>query len=161
MQTADEKNTEAGASERSGATLHPLNAERSGEAPASPPLDTGSTARAKRRSFTAGEKAKILKELDGLPHGSRGAYLRQMHIYSSLVDRWRKQRDQGLEAKRGPKGKPQDVKELEKRLHESEVRNRELERKLRRSELVIELQKKIQIAFDPGPESPEKPEPEG
>ena len=66
--------------------------------------------------------------------------------------------DQGNE--RGPKGKPQEVKDLERRLHEAEVRSRQLETKLKRAELVIDLQKKIQIAFGQSQESPEKPEPE-
>lgn len=155
----DETKNEAGASERSGAPLELNEAQRSGEAPASPGAP-GPQSRQRRRVYSAGEKAKILKELDSLPHGGQGAYLRQAKLYSSLVDRWRKQRDEGLEAKRGPKGKPQEVKDLERRLHEAEVRSRQLETKLKRAELVIDLQKKIQIAFGQSQESPEKPEPE-
>jgi len=161
MRPADDNKNEAGASERSGAPTQHNEAERSGEAPASAggPAPAPSAKR-QRRVYSAGEKAKILKELDALPHGGQGAYLRQAKLYSSLVDRWRKQRDQGLEAKRGPKGKPPDVKYLEKRLHEAEVRSRQLETKLKRAELVIDLQKKIQIAFGQSQESLEKPEPE-
>lgn len=155
----DETKNEAGASERNGAPLELNEAQRSGEAPASPGAP-GPQSRQRRRVYSAGEKAKILKELDSLPHGGQGAYLRQAKLYSSLVDRWRKQRDEGLEAKRGPKGKPQEVKDLERRLHEAEVRSRQLETKLKRAELVIDLQKKIQIAFGQSQESPEKPEPE-
>ena len=61
--------------------------------------------RAKRRSFSAKEKLRILSEVDKAPAGQIAAILRREGIYSSQLATWRKQRKDGsiagLSAKRG------------------------------------------------------------
>ena len=49
-------------------------------------------ARARRRTFTAEYKARILDEYDALPAGSeqRGALLRREGLYSSHIVEWRR-----------------------------------------------------------------------
>ena len=109
-------------------------------------------AKAKRRIISAPERAKILKDLDNLSHGERGAYMRQLGIYSSQVSTWRKQQLEGLGAKRGPKRKESAA--LERRLAELESENRKLKSKLKRAALVNELQKKIADALGDSQASP-------
>lgn len=113
------------------------------EFPSSPGVtpDPRVPAKAKRRILSGVEQAKILKDLDRLPHGGRGAYLRQLGLYSGQVSNWRKKQLEGLSANRGPK--PKKAEALERRMAELERENRQLKSKLKRAELVNELQKKI------------------
>ena len=102
--------------------------------------------RAQRRRFTAAYKQKILAAADAATApGAIGALLRREGLYSSNLTNWRQERataiTQGLTPKpRGPK--PQQdpsAKELQQ-LH------REIERlteRLRKAELIIEVQKKV------------------
>ena len=63
--------------------------------------------RAKRRTYTAKYKRDILAEYDRLDRQERGALLRREKLYTSLVGRWRDQRDKGvLEALARPAGAP-------------------------------------------------------
>ena len=101
-------------------------------------------AKAKRRSFSAEYRLKILRQADACKApGELGALLRREGLYSSLLSTWRRQREQGALAalrarKRGPKPKAVDprVKELEKQ-------NARLQRKLKQAEMIIEVQKKV------------------
>jgi hypothetical protein len=76
-------------------------------------------ARARRRTFTAEYKARILDEYDALPAGSeqRGALLRREGLYTSHIAEWRKAREAGARKGLAPKGRakrtPEQV-ELEK-----------------------------------------------
>ncbi|GAB4977587.1 hypothetical protein MAHJHV57_48060 [Mycobacterium avium subsp. hominissuis] len=65
-------------------------------------------ARARRRTFTAEYKARILDEYDALSVGSseRGALLRREGLYSSHIAEWRKARDAGAREGLSAKGKP-------------------------------------------------------
>jgi len=116
-------------------------------------------AKAKRRSISGLERVKILQDLDRLPRGERGAYLRQLGLYSGQVSGWRKKQLEGLSAKRGPKPKKAEV--LEKRLFDLTRENRQLKSKLKRAELVNELQKKIAEALGDSPASPPEGDAEG
>src|SRR3970040_2957960 len=60
--------------------------------------------RAKRRTFPAAKKLRILREAERCPQGELGALLRREGIYSSHLTTWRRERDRGLTPqKRGPK----------------------------------------------------------
>lgn len=65
---------------------------------------SGRPARAKRRTFTAAYKARILEAYDALPEGSpeRGALMRAERLYHSHIEHWRKQREEGTLS--GPAG---------------------------------------------------------
>src|ERR1043166_2272945 len=64
-------------------------------------------AKARTRSWTAGQKARILAEYETLDKAGKGALLRREGIYSSLISAWRLQRDQGvLQALAKPAGRP-------------------------------------------------------
>lgn len=101
--------------------------------------------RRQRRRFSAEYKERILREADACDgRGAIGELLRREGIYSSNLSVWRAQREQegrsGLEAKRpGPKSS-KDVKD--RRIEELEKRNARLEKELRISKALIELQEK-------------------
>ena len=147
MNNGDGSLTEAGASERSGAS--PFNmfhdAQRSGEAPASAPIKGGVEAQPrKRRKLSRTEQLRLVREYEALPQGEKGLFLRRQGLYSSQICAWRKIRDEKFlksAPKRGRKAK--EVNPLAKELAEKE---RHLQKVLRRNELlekVIEVQKKI------------------
>lgn len=97
-------------------------------------------ARARRRSFTAEYKARILDEYDALPAGSdqRGALLRREGLYSSHVVEWRKARDAGAAAALAPKPKPRRTRE-QVELDKLRRRNEALAQELKRAKLALEI----------------------
>ena len=106
-------------------------------------LKTEVVAKAKRRQHTAEYKLRILRELDECKgNGEAGAILRREGLYSSLISKWREQRQRGYltpgAQRRGPKVGP-NAAELERLQHE----NQRLREKLERAELIIEVQKKV------------------
>ena len=97
-------------------------------------------AKAKRRRFTAAEKARILAEYEAASAVERASLCRRERIYSSHIAAWRKQRDSGrpLEAKRGRKADPQAVESTRLRKE-----NEKLQERLAKAERVIEIQGKV------------------
>lgn len=96
-------------------------------------------ARATRRRFSAAEKVRILAEVDACAtSGELSALLRREGMYSSLLASWREQRKHGQLSpgakKRGPVAKPVDPRD---------AKIAALERKLRRAELICDVQKKV------------------
>jgi len=106
--------------------------------------NTEVVAKGKRRRFTAADKLRLLREVDACRgSGEIGALLRREGIYSSYLSTWRKQRERGeldglSPQTRGPKPDPQAI-ELAKLRRENE----RLQERLRRAELIIEVQKKV------------------
>ena len=104
--------------------------------------------KASRRRFKTEYKVKILREADACTDpGQIGALLRREGLYSSHLTVWRRLRDQGFlvfagERKRGRKAKPADPQA--KRVAELERENRQLSEKLRKAEIIIDFQKKVQ-----------------
>ena len=103
--------------------------------------------KAVRRKFTAEYKLRILKEAESCKEqGQLGSLLRREGLYSSNLITWRRQREKGtLEAlsprKRGPKAKrPDPLAHLNAEL---ERENKKLKKKLRQTEIIINVQKKI------------------
>ncbi len=102
----------------------------------------------KRRRFTVDYKQRILDAADACKEpGEVGALLRREGLYSSHLSAWRRQRKAGLKPKkRGRKGKTPEqrrVAELEKELKKSKREKSKLEAKLRRANLMLDLQKKV------------------
>jgi len=106
--------------------------------------NTEVVAKAKRRRFTAADKLRLLREVEACRgSGEIGALLRREGIYSSYLSTWRKQRELGeldglSPQKRGPKPDPQSI-EMAKLRRENE----RLQERLKRAELIIEVQKKV------------------
>jgi transposase len=106
------------------------------------------TEHAKRRSFTAEYKRRIVKEADASKAaGEIGALLRREGLYSSHLCVWRAARDRGelapgtVTKKRGLKAAPPDPRDLEiARLQRDVVR---LEKRATRAEALVDIQKKV------------------
>lgn len=101
--------------------------------------------KAKRRTFTAEYKARIVREAEaaaGTP-GGVGELLRREGLYSSHLAEWRRDAKQGalkaLTKKRGRRARSAESRENE------QLRRRvaQLEEKLRKAEVVIDVQKKV------------------
>ena len=116
--------------------------------------------KAKRKRFTAAEKLRILREVEACRgSGEIGALMRREGIYSSYLTTWRKQRELGeLDGlsphKRGPKPNPEAI-ELAKLRREHE----RLQERMRRAELIIDVQKKVARMLGETIESPELDDP--
>ena len=115
--------------------------------PTLPRPDPEVVADAKRRTFTAEYKLRILDEADAAATqpGAIGSLLRREGLYSSHLVTWRRERQAGIlkgltPHKRGPKTKrnPQE-EEIQKLRRE----NQRLTEELRKAEIIIDVQKKV------------------
>jgi len=100
-------------------------------------------AKAKRRTFNAAYKLRILEEADR-SQDTVGQLLRREGLYSSHLSQWRKDRRNGslralAKKKRGPKSKNTAELENEKLRRE----NLRLQRELEKANIVIGAQKKL------------------
>jgi transposase len=101
--------------------------------------------RRQRRRFSPEERGRILREADACSErGQLGALLRREGIYSSHLNAWRKARErEGLAGLQDKKPGPKPSKDAKDRLIEQlEKRNAKLEKELRISKALIELQEK-------------------
>jgi transposase-like protein len=104
-------------------------------------------AKAKRRTYTAEYKQRILEEADAAAatRGALGALLRREGLYFSLLTTWRRERSSGIREaltsqRRGPKSKRNPFEEENQKLHRQVG---QLTEKLRKAEIIIDVQKKI------------------
>ena len=100
--------------------------------------------RARRRQFTAAYKVRILREADACAPGQLGALLRREGLYSSHLQTWRHQREQGVLAAFAPgrRGRP-PVQAAERELARLRHENERLTQRLAAAEAVIDIQKKV------------------
>ena len=103
------------------------------------------TPKAKRRSFSAAYKKKILAEVDAAAgSGGIGEILRREGIYSSTLTNWRKERDAAVDSafsqKRGPEPKHNPLTAENEKLRRQ---NQRLQEELRKAEIIIDVQKKV------------------
>jgi len=141
----------AGAERSEGERSEPKRSGAAAEAgaastPASRP-DPEVVAKAKRRSFTAEYKQRILQEADSAAAtlGGIGALLRREGLYSSHLVTWRRERSQGIQEalaprKRGRKSQRNPLEEENQKLRRQVG---QLAEKLRKAELIIDVQKKV------------------
>lgn len=116
--------------------------------PAAPPHPNPEVvADAKRRTFTAEYKQRILAEADAAAAqpGAIGALLRREGLYSSHLVTWRRERQAGIlkglaPHKRGPQCKRNPQEEEMQKLRRE---NQRLTEELRKAEIVIDVQKKV------------------
>jgi transposase-like protein len=118
--------------------------------------------KAKRRTFTAEYKLRIVEEADACTEaGQIGALLRREGLYSSHLSKWRQLRQDGqlraLSAKkRGRKAQDPSVAELAKLRHENE----RLRARLEQAEMIIDVQKKLSQLLGLTPDKSESTESE-
>ena len=117
------------------------------EPPAPTRPDPEVVADAKRRTFTAEYKQRILAEADAAAAqpGGIGALLRREGLYSSHLVTWRRERQAGVlkgltPHKRGPKSRRNAQEEEMQKLRRENLR---LTEQLRKAEIVIDVQKKV------------------
>jgi transposase-like protein len=137
------------------------------KAPGSRTLESGThgtlevVPKAKRRTFTAEYKARILREAEAAAgtHGGVGELLRREGLYSSHLAEWRRDAKQGalkaLAKKRGRKARSAESREVE----QLQRRVAQLEDKLRKAEIIIDVQKKVATLLGVPPETLPKEEP--
>src|SRR5690349_15303880 len=104
---------------------------------------------AKRRSFTAEYKARILAEADACTRpGEIGELLRREGLYTSHLTYWRKQRRAGALKELGqPRGrKPADRRDQE--IAELKRRNERLQSELQKAKKVIEIQGNVSALLE-------------
>lgn len=103
--------------------------------------------KATRRKFSAEYKLRILQLADSFSDpGCLGRLLRKEGLYSSHLTTWRRQRDSGMlkglqPAKRGRKAIERNP--LRPELDKLRKENERLQNRLKRAELIIEVQKKV------------------
>ena len=103
---------------------------------------------AKRRTFSAAYKLRILEEADCCDQrGQIGALLRREGLYSSHLTTWRRQRAAGQLAGLGPKrGRKKDEQAAEIAALRRE--NERLQAQLKQADLIISAQKKLAQALE-------------
>ena len=117
------------------------------------PAGASGEVRAKRRTFTATEKLRILREAERCPQGELGALLRREGIYSSHLTKWRRERERSQLAGLTPRKRGPKVDGQTQRLAQFERETARLQAKLSKAELIIDAQKKLlQVLGLPEPE---------
>jgi transposase-like protein len=134
--------------ERSEAQRSDAPAETGATSPPTPPRPNPEVvADARRRTFTAEYKQRILAAADAAVSepGAVGALLRREGLYSSHLAAWRRERRAGIlrgltPHKRGPKPKRAPLEQENLKLRRE---NERLTEELRKAQIVIEVQKKV------------------
>lgn len=127
-------------------SLKPGPAATTSLTPPGPP-DPEVTEKARRRTFSAEYRLRILREAEACTaSGEIGALLRREGLYSSNLTSWRRQREQGelgalLPKPRGRRAKAVDP--LTAQLAQLERENARLLKRLEQAETIIEVQKKV------------------
>ena len=118
--------------------------------------------RAVRRRFSAKYKLKILRKVEACTTpGEVGKILRREGLYSSNLNTWRKQQEQGIleglkPKKRGRKATPKNPLEDELKTARRDVVR--LQRKLEQAGTIIDIQKKVSALLGIPLEAPESEE---
>lgn len=105
-------------------------------------------ARAKRRTFTAEYKQRILTEYDAAADGEKGALLRREGLYSSHIVDWRRVRDEaGLAGLATPRGRKPKDRQAEK-IAGLEAEKARLEQELAKARFVVDVQAKLHALLE-------------
>jgi transposase-like protein len=140
----------AGAERSEGSRSEPQRSAATANVVAAPVAsrpDPEVVAKAKRRTYTAEYKQRILEEAEaaGGTRGGVGALLRREGLYSSLLATWRRERANGIREaltaqRRGPKSKRNPLEEENQKLRRQNAR---LTEDLRKAQIIIDVQKKV------------------
>ena len=119
-------------------------------APRAPAQEVEVLAKARRRTFSAKEKLRILARADASEAGKLGEMLRSEGVYSSSLANWRRARERGeldglAPKKRGPTARVPDARD--KKIAELQRALAKSEAELKRAEIAIGLQKKVAELF--------------
>jgi transposase-like protein len=123
------------------------------------PPDPEVPEKAVRRRFTAEYKLNILRQAESCRGaGSLGALLRREGLYSSYLTTWCRQRDAGILSglkpkQRGRKANP--IHPFQVEVEQLRKENNWLKKRLKKAELIIDIQKKISQMLGIPLENPE------
>ena len=103
--------------------------------------------RARRRSFTAKYKERILAAYDAAGPGEKGALLRREGLYSSHIVDWRRARDAAAAGEPPRRGRPPaDRRDTE--IARLKREKEQLEKELAKARFVVEVQGKLQALLE-------------
>lgn len=118
------------------------------------PPDPEVLPRPNRRNHTTAYKIKVVETMQALReegHGAIGAFLRKEGLYHTMVKNWTQQVNDGtlLKTNRGPKQQSREClveenKQLRRKLDM-------IEQRLAKTEMIVELQKKLSSILDLSP----------
>lgn len=100
----------------------------------------------KRRRYTEAYKRKVIEQLSELRasgNGQIGGYLRKEGIYYSMVMKWEKKFTEDSDIKSRPGRKQKSREYLQEEVTRLKKELKRTQKKLAKSELLIEIQKKI------------------
>jgi transposase len=100
------------------------------------------------RRFPAAYKARILVEYEGLSKADKGALLRREGLYSSLINEWRKQADQGAHEALGRSAGRQSADPRDKEIVRLKKDKERLSTELGKARKVIEIQGKLSALLE-------------
>src|SRR5664279_2810005 len=104
--------------------------------------------RARRRTFTAKYKLRILAEYDAADDGEKGALLRREGLYSSHIAVWRRARDTGaLAGLTAPRGRPRSDSAAEQ-IARLQTEKKQLELELAKARFVVDVQAKLHALLE-------------
>jgi transposase len=123
------------------------------------PPDPEVPEKAVRRHFTAEDKLNILRQSEDCREKREiGALLRREGLYSSHLTTWRRQKDAGILSGLKPKQRGRKVNPshpLQAEFEQLRKENNRLQRRLKKAELIIDIQKKISQMLGIPMENPE------
>jgi len=117
-------------------------------------------ARSVRRRHTIAYKLKVLETVSTLRaegNGAVGGYLRKEGLYYSSVQLWKRQQAQGKLTSSRPGAKQKSREELLAENKRLRRQNEQLGKRLKKTELIVELQKKLSQVLQ-NEESTERPD---
>lgn len=104
--------------------------------------------RARRRTFTAKYKMRILAEYAAADDGEKGALLRREGLYSSHIVVWRRARDTGaLAGLTAPRGRPRNDAAAEQ-IARLQAEKKQLELELAKARFVVDVQAKLHALLE-------------
>jgi hypothetical protein len=113
--------------------------------------------KARRRRFTATYKATILQRFEACKNANeRGALLRREGLYRSHISKWQEQRDSAALAALAPRKrgrKPKQHHPLQREVQKLEEHTARLERRLRQTEVILEIQRGLLAGSGASPEA--------
>lgn len=110
--------------------------------------DVEVVAHKKRRNLTVGYKIRVIEtvaELKANGSSSVGSYLRKEGLYYSAVQKWIKQHERGELTTTKSGGKTKNRAVLQAEIHRLRRQLESMEKKLKKTELIVELQKKLSL----------------
>ena len=110
--------------------------------------DPNEQGRAKRRTFEAGFKLRVIDEWDRADAAERSAILRREGIYSSMISDWKRQKREGVLVDNGtrrPDGRGGPTYAEVDRLRRE---NAKLQEELAKAKFVIEVQGKVSALLE-------------